>query len=368
MWDRPGGLSGQDGGLSYSVYNAYVRTLLRRVGGGLGRLANGDRPGGLSHTGSPWRLSLILLLAMAVSGPAADFRLGIIGTDTSHVPAFTKMLNDDPSQPDHIAGARVVAAFKGGSADIEESHSRVDRYAEEVRTKWGVEIVPNIATLLSKVDGVLLTSIDGRVHLEQARPVIAAHKPLFIDKPLASTLQDAREIARLAREAGVPWFSSSSLRFGAIGASMKFPDVTGVSTWGPGPMEPHHYLDLSWYAVHPIEVLYTLMGPGCESVTRTSGTDADVMVGRWKDGRIGTVRAIRPYSDYGAVVYRAKEVVESHPKAAAATDYRPLVVEMVKFFETGKPPVPNDETLEMFAFMDAAQRSKEQGGKPVALR
>jgi hypothetical protein len=309
-----------------------------------------------------------LFLAAALSAWSADFRLGIVGTDTSHASAFTKMLNDDPAQADHIAGARVVAAFKGGSGDIEESHSRVERYAEELRSKWGVEIVPDIATLLTKVDGVLLTSIDGRVHLEQARPVIAAHKPLFIDKPLASTVEDAREIARLAREAGVAWFSSSSLRFGAIGASMKFADTTGVSTWGPGPMEPHHYLDLSWYAVHPIEVLYTLMGPGCETVTRTTGATADLVVGRWKDGRIGTVRAIRPYSDYGAVVYRSKDVVESHPKAGAATDYRPLVVEIVKFFQTGKPPVPNDETLEMFAFMDAAQKSKEQGGKPVALR
>jgi hypothetical protein len=311
---------------------------------------------------------LLFLLAAALPASSADFRLGIVGTDTSHVSAFTKMLNDDPAQPDHIAGARVVAAFKGGSADIAESSGRVERYAEELRSKWGVEIVPDIATLLTKVDGVLLTSIDGRVHLEQARLVIRARKPLFIDKPLASTLEDAREIARLAREAGVAWFSSSSLRFGAIGASMKFPDITGVSSWGPGPTEPHHYLDLSWYAIHPIEVLYTLMGPGCESVTRTSGAAADVVVGRWKDGRIGTVRAIRPYSDYGAVVYRAKEVVESHPKAAAATDYRPLVVEIVKFFQTGKPPVANDETLEMFAFMDAAQKSKEQGGKPVTLR
>jgi hypothetical protein len=278
------------------------------------------------------------------------------------------MLNGDPAAPDHVAGARVVAALKGGSKDIQSSISRVDQYAEEVRARWGVEIVPDIAALLAKVDGVLLTSVDGRVHLEQARPVIAARKPLFIDKPLAATLEDAREIARLAREAGVGWFSSSSLRYGAIGASMKFPDIKGAATWGPGPLEPHHYLDLSWYAVHPVEILYTLMGPGCETVAQTSGPAGDVVVGRWKDGRIGTVRAVRPSSDYGAVVFRAKEVVESHPKPAAATDYRPLVMEIVKFFQTGKPPVPNEETLEIFAFMDAAQRSKEQGGKPVALR
>lgn len=305
-------------------------------------------------------------LLVAQLAAAADIRLGIIGTDTSHVPAFTQMLNSEPGAKDHIAGARVVAAYKGGSKDIESSISRVDQYAEEIRAKWGVEIVPDIATLLSKVDAVLLTSVDGRIHLEQARPVIAAHKPLFIDKPLASTLEDAREIARLAKEAGVPWFSSSSLRFGEMGATMKFADATGATTWGPGPFEPHHALDLTWYAIHPVELLYTLMGPGCESVTRISSDTADVIVGRWKDGRLGTVRAIRPYSDYGAVVYRPKEIVEAKPQGAGS--YRPLVLEIVKFFQTGRPPVSNDETLEIFAFMDAAQRSKEQGGKPMALR
>src|SRR5437879_4451324 len=120
--------------------------------------------------------TLILLLAVSgVSG--ADIRLGIIGTDTSHVPTLAKLLNDSAS-PDHIAGARVVAAYKGGSKDLAISVNRVDKFAEEIRTKYGVEIVPDIPALLSKVDGVLLTSVDGRVHLEQARAVIAAHKPL----------------------------------------------------------------------------------------------------------------------------------------------------------------------------------------------
>ena len=132
---------------------------------------------------------------------AADLRVGIIGTDTSHVPAFTKVLND-ASAPGHVPGARVVAAWKGGSPDIESSRTRVDGFAEEIRTKYGVEIVPDIPTLLSKVDVVLIESVEGRPHLAQARQVIAAHKPLFIDKPLASTLEDAREIARLARRPG----------------------------------------------------------------------------------------------------------------------------------------------------------------------
>jgi hypothetical protein len=306
-----------------------------------------------------------LLLVSCVSAFSADIRIGIIGTDTSHVIAFTKALND-PANKDHIPGARIVAAYKGGSKDIPHSIDRVDKYADELKNTWNVEFVPDIETLCKKVDAVVLESLDGRVHLAQAKPVIAAHKPLFIDKPLASTLEDAREIASLAKAANVPWFSTSGLRFGTIATSMKFDDATGVITWGPGPIEEHHQLELAWYAIHPIEMLFTMMGTGCEEVTRITGTDADEITCRWKNGKIGTVRALRPYGEYGAVVFRPKSVVQSPEKVAFS--YLPLLNEIVKFFQTGKPPVANEETLEIYAFMDAAQRSKAAGGKPMKLK
>ena len=305
------------------------------------------------------------ILLVLLSANAAEIRIGIIGTDTSHVPAFTAMLND-PAAANHIPGARVVAAFKGGSKDIESSITRVDRYAAEIHDQWGVEIVPDITALCGAVDAVLIESVDGRTHLAQARQVIAAGKPMFIDKPLASTLEDAREIARLAKAAGVPWFSASSLRWSEITETMKFADTKGVMTWGPGPLEEHHALDLSWYAIHPIEILFTLMGTGCEEVTRTVGPDSDEVTCLWKDGRIGSVRTLRPYGPYGAIVFRKDGVVQSPPKPKAS--YENLVREIVRFFETKQPVVPNDETLEIFAFMDAAQRSKQAGGKPMRLR
>ena len=307
--------------------------------------------------------SLILLLALASAG--ADLRLGIVGTDTSHATAFTGAFNN-PADPNHVPGFRVVAAWKGGSPDVESSRTRVDKFAEELRTKFGVEMVPDIPSLCAKVDAVLLESVDGRVHLAQARQIIAARKPLFIDKPLAATLGDAREIARLARQAGVPWFSSSSLRYSEIVTALGSPDATGAETWGPGPFEEHHQLDLSWYAIHPVEMLYALMGPGCEEVSRISTPGADLITGRWKDGRIGSVRAIRPYSDYGAVVFRPGEIRQSRPKMYAG--YGPLLKRIAGFFRSGVPPVPNEETLEIFAFLDAAQRSKASGGQPAQLR
>src|SRR6267378_2126326 len=285
------------------------------------------------------KLPAVFLLFGAVCAPA-QIRLGIIGTDTSHVIAFTKILND-PTSPDYVPGARIVAAYKGGSPDVESSSTRVDKFANELRTKWNVEFFSDITAMCRKVDGVLLESVDGRAHLGQARQVIAAGKPLFIDKPLASTLEDAREIARLAKQGGVPWFSASSLRFGGI-AALRTGDLEGATTWGPGPLEPHHHLDLAWYAIHPVELLFTLMGTGCEEVTRISTSDEDVVVGRWKGGRIGTVHALRPYGEYGAVVFRKNAKGQSAESAMKVHDgYAPLVREIVQFLQTGKPPVSN---------------------------
>ena len=294
---------------------------------------------------------------------AADLRLGIIGTDTSHATAFTQVLNN-PNDPNHVEGARVVAAWKGGSADIEESAKRVDQYAAELKDKWGVRIVGSIAQLCPDVDGLLLESVDGRPHLEQFRQALACGKPVFIDKPLASSLADAREIARLARERGIPWFSSSSLRYSPI-AELRNPDVRSAIVWAPGPFEKHQELDLSWYGIHGIEMLYTIFGAGCVEVSRVSSPDADEITGRWADGRLGTVHLQRPYGKYGGIVYLKDRGSKAAPDVSFS--YARLVREIVKFMETKTPPVPNEETLEIFAFMDAAQKSVAKGGALVSL-
>jgi hypothetical protein len=300
-----------------------------------------------------------------VSARAADLRLGLVGTDTSHVIGFATVFND-PSSPDHVPGARIVAAFKGGSPDLPSSRDRIEGFARQLQEKYGIEIVDSIAELCARVDGVLLTSVDGRVHLAQAREIIKGRKPLFIDKPLASTLDDARTIASLAKAAGVPWFSTSTLRYSV--AKMKTADLNGADVWGPGPLEEHHQLDLSWYAIHEAEMLFTLLGPGCEEVTRVESADASVVACRWKDGRIGTMRALRPSSDYGVVLFQKTPKGHTSQTNPVRTSQGELDRELVKFFTSGVPPVSNDETLELMAFLDAAQRSKDAGGRPMRLR
>ncbi|MEX2216717.1 MAG: Gfo/Idh/MocA family oxidoreductase [Phycisphaeraceae bacterium] len=312
-------------------------------------------------------LLVILLLAVSSSATLADappLRIGIIGLDTSHAPAFAKALND-PNAAADLANCKVVAAYPKGSPDIESSTSRVPKYTQDMKD-LGIEIVDSIDALLAKVDCVLLETNDGRPHLAQLIPCLKAGKPTFIDKPIAGSLADAVAIFELSKKYKTPVFSSSSLRY-AEGAQAirngKIGDVLGCDAYSPCSLEATHP-DLFWYGIHGVETLFTCMGTGCESVVRITSKDFDVAVGKWSDGRIGTFRGIRKGSaGYGGTAFGSKGVSEIGKSAG----YRPLVVEIVKFFRTREVPISAAETLEIYAFMEAADESKRQGGKPVTI-
>ncbi len=313
-------------------------------------------------------LTVLLCFSFAAAAEGEKtppIRVGIIGVDTSHCIAFTKILHHP--KRDDVAGFRVVAAFPGGSPDIPPSRDRIEGFTKQLRDNENVEIVGSIDELLKKVNVVLIESVDGRPHLEQVIPVLKAGKKVFIDKPIAGSLADVLRIFTLAGEAKVPLFSSSSLRFypgiAAARTNDKIGKVLGCDTYGPCSLEEHHP-DLFWYGVHGVEALYTIMGTGCKAVSRAHTRDTDLVTGVWADGRIGTFRGLRSgKSDYGALVFGSSGIVP----VPGVGGYEPLVAEICKFFRTGQPPVRAEETIEMFAFMDAADESKRQGGTPVSI-
>lgn len=317
------------------------------------------------------RIVLPLLAYLAAAHPiflSADepIRVGLIGLDTSHAIAFTTILNDADHR-EHVPGARVVAAFKGGSDDLEASYTRVDNFTRQIQERFGVDIVETIEELCARVDAILLTSVDGRKHLEQARPVIEAGVPLFIDKPMAASLADVIEIFRLAEAGGTPVFSSSSYRYYPGLVELKQQDVgevRGAISYGPATLDASHP-DLAWYAIHPIEALFTVMGSGLESIVRIHTTHTDVVTGLWSGGKVGTLRGLRNGAAPNRVLlFGSKGVAEQGP----GSGYGGLMAEAVEFFRSGEPPVPAQETIEIFAFIEAADESKENGGRPVDIR
>lgn len=303
-------------------------------------------------------------LSAAVGVRLEPVKVGIIGLDTSHSIAFASLFND-PAPAAELSGFKVVAAYPHGSRDIQSSLKMIPPNIAKAK-QLGIEIVDSIAVLLSKCEVVLLETNDGRLHLEQALEVIKAGKKLFIDKPVAASLKDTLAIFRAAKRHGVPVFSSSSLRFMESAQQVvkgKIGQVTGAEAYSPALIESSHP-DLFWYGIHGVETLFTLMGKGCVSVSRTFTGSTDYVVGVWEDGRIGTFRGIRNgRNGYGGTAFGTEGIAVVGPFEG----YRPLVVKIAEFFRTGSAPVDPEETLQIVAFMEAAELSKSREGETVRL-
>ncbi len=311
------------------------------------------------------RFTLLLLLVMLAHLLSyGQIKIGIIGLDTSHSPAFTKLINAVDKSPAY-EGFQIVAAYPYGSRTIEFSYNRIPGFTKQVE-EYGVEIVSSIAELLEKVDCVMLETNDGNVHLEQAAEVFKAGKSVFIDKPLGADLVQAIAIYELAKKYNVPMFSSSALRFTPQNQKInkgEYGEIIGVDCSSPSAGEPSHP-DFSWYGIHGVETLFTTMGTGCVSVNRMSSEGTDVVVGMWDDGRIGTFRGIRQGKGvYGGKAYTAKGVIE----VGGYEGFGYMLDEMMVFFKTGVPPVSEKETLEIFTFMAASNISKAKNGAIVSM-
>lgn len=311
------------------------------------------------------KLLLLFAIAMLCSTAFSQqvVRIGIIGLDTSHSTAFTELING--GKESWAEGFKIVAAYPYGSRTIESSYKRIPDYIEKVKAH-GVKIVDSIDELLKEVDCVLLETNDGNPHLEQAIKVFRAGKPCFIDKPLGATLADAIAIYAMADKYGATFFSSSALRFTPANQQLRrgeAGEIIGADCYSPHSPEPTHP-DFGFYGIHGVETLYTILSTGCNSVSRVSTEQGDVVTGAWKDGRIGTFRAIvKGPHIYGGTAYTTKQAIA----AGGYVGYKPLLQEILNYFRTGKVPVSKEETIEIFAFMKASNMSKERDGDVVTI-
>lgn len=295
-------------------------------------------------------------------------KIGMVGLDTSHALAFTEILND-PNHEYHVPGGKITAAFPGGSPDFELSISRVAGFTNQLQDRFGVRMVNSPQAVAEVCDAILLESADGRVHLEQFRAIASYGKPVFIDKPLALCSEEAKEIAELAQKYSIPVMSTSALRYAegmvqALRPPEKSP-IIGADVYGPMTIEPTQK-GYFWYGIHTVEMLFTILGKDCNEVTTISSADHDVMVGRWSDGRIGTIRGNRAGNvKFGATIHRKKESETVDVYSLPKPYYASLMEQVMDMLRTGQPALDMEETLRIIRFIEAAN---ESGRTSVAVK
>ncbi|MFM7056650.1 MAG: Gfo/Idh/MocA family oxidoreductase [Planctomycetota bacterium] len=343
--------------------------------------------------------SLLLppLLALLTSTPhptvADDVRIGILGIDNYGSVAYTEFLNK-PDGDDVFAGVRVVAACPIGSPDYPDSDKLVEQWKQQLLSLHQnpkdpkdavppIEMVGSVDELLQKCDGVMIFSLDGRLHLEQATAVLKAGRRLFIGRPMASSPADVIEIFRIAAETKTPCWSSSQHRYSSGFSGMRnHPEVgkvIGCDVYGGWTVDAP-LPDQFTRPLHSIETLYAIMGPGVVSVTSTSTPTAESITAIWNDGRVGTCRGIKQGAvKYSATVFGDKGVstagIYGHgapvngvvPTNDRYVGYEGLAIELARFFKGGPVPVQPAETLEIYALLQAAEISRTQHGTLVHL-
>ena len=215
----------------------------------------------------------------------------------------------------------------------------------------GVQIVANPVDMIGHVDAVFIESNEGNLHLDHAKPFLEAGLPLFIDKPYTATTAQGRAIADLSAQNGVPVFSASSLRYTETVVDLQATlsdegGAQGAMVFSPG---SEHYANpgLLNYGIHGVEVLYSLMGPGCQEVWAVRTDGADHVTGRWDGGRLGTVRAIRSGGGgYGLTVFSEKRAINSD--IFTSNNYRNLLREIMKCWRPALRRSPSKRQLRSF--------------------
>ncbi len=294
-------------------------------------------------------------------------RLGLLDFDTSHAVEFTKRLNHvDIAEAQWVEGAKVVIGCPGES---KLSPERIPGFTAQMK-KYEVPLVDKPEDMIGKVDGMLIEAVDGSVHWERAKPFLEAGIPCYVDKPFACSVEDAKKMVELSEKKKLPIFSSSSLRYATevvdYLADAKHGKVLGAYTFGPASTHERNP-GLFHYGIHAVEILYTLMGPGCERVTCSHTKDADVATGTWKDGRVATIRGNRAGgSAFGFTAFAEKGSFST--AVGTGVIYRELLKKIVEMFQTGKAPVAASTMIEIVAFIEAANRSGANHGSVETVK
>lgn len=287
-------------------------------------------------------------------------KIGIVGLDTSHVSAFTKLLHDKENEH-HVKGGRVVVAYPGGSPDMEISRNRVEKFTAELRDLHSVEIVDSIAEVAELSDGILLESVDGRIHLEQFKHLAPYAKPVFIDKPLAISPSEAKEIVELARKTQTPLMSTSSLRYAesfrrAIAAGSG--KILGLDLYGPMQIQPQ-MPGFYWYGIHCLEMLVAALGQNFKNVRGCSSKHEDVIMVEWENGMVGTLRCKhQENAEFGGVVHFENAIIPF--KIDSLKDrpfYSSLLSEIMIFFEGKGNSAPGEGALAVVQLIDKVNQS-----------
>lgn len=291
---------------------------------------------------------------------STPIKVAIIGLDTSHSVELPKLMLDSAVAPElRMTGMVSTRALRFDTPfQLKEGLDKRQAYLESI----GMMVTTDFDTAVADCDAILLEINDPAFHLEYFRKCAGLGKPIFLDKPFADTLDNAREIMKIAAESKTVYFTASCLRFcpaiQEAHKSVAHPKEGFI--WGPlGKAMAGS--SIVWYGVHATEMLEFVMGPGAISVQACANGGGYMLVVNYADGRRGVISLGNGCYQYGGVLRDLENTPLIFNETISGAFYRPLLVQVEEFFRTGKMPVEIEDSFEVMAILDAADKSALSG-------
>ncbi|MEK7413925.1 MAG: Gfo/Idh/MocA family oxidoreductase [Planctomycetota bacterium] len=264
-------------------------------------------------------------------------RIGFIddSCDNYHANTFLALLRGELSSCGTVVGVHALTAESGRA------------WAASKGLPW----YDDAAALARQCDALMvLAPSTPETHPELAKRALPAGLPTYIDKTFATDLAAAKAIFALADTHRAPLQSSSVLRWTsahrALAASGEMKNVRHVSAWGGG-------RSFAEYAIHPLEVVVSLLGPEVRRVLRLGSADFSQLLMEFSDHRQAVV-TVACGTDTAMAVSVTTATATLWPALDNSTLFKDALQEICAFLADGTPRIDRRETLAIRAVLDAA--------------
>jgi predicted dehydrogenase len=273
-------------------------------------------------------------------------RIGIIGAENSHTVGFGKLFNIDKKFP----GVEVLYVW-----------GETEEFAGNAVQNGGIpNMVKDPMEMMGKIDALIVDHRHPKYHLEAATPFVKAGIPTFIDKPFCYRVPEGKEFLSMAREAGTPVTSYSSIAqsdatFDIRKQVESLGEINHVVRFGPVDLNSE-YGGVFFYGVHIVQPLMYIFGEDIKKVRITkNGENAGASVA-YENGMLATLIFKKLHYGWETFVETKEGVIELK-SGVEETDPPRNYVDMVEMFRTGKEPRSHQSILNCVAVLEALEKS-----------
>ncbi len=280
------------------------------------------------------------------------FKVAILGCENSHAANFLKVI-----QNENIQDVEIVGVF-----------SEFDGAAEELHERFGVPVAESYDAFVGQIDGLIITARNGDNHYKYAKPYLDSGIPLFIDKPITNTEEDAREFMQILKDRNIPVSGGSTLKHAESTRELKALIASGeqgqpIGGYVRAPMNiDSEHGGFFFYSQHLVQIMWELFGYYPKSVLARRNGDQVTCIVRYEDYDISCLYVDHRNIYYAAVNFKGSVEGRVFPIPLVGAPSR----EFHDFYDLlqGKPmPQSYEELFAPVFTMNAIQRAILSGNE-----